>query len=185
MPLNYNYTPQRMTQLFSRSLFIKYSKTERRPNPHRSQGYIGLDGNFVADDDDDNFAFDIEDDLVDAQLEPEVSLIPIELPDQFGQPDIGQDQLRVIMRERNNGPSFLANANVFQPFKKQFDIRSLKKQLWKEIEEKDEKHMSDVMQEIYSQNDSADFSIASAFICMLHLANEKTLEFKAVEEKDF
>jgi len=45
--------------------------------------------------------------------------------------------------------------------------------------------MSDVMGQIYSAHDSADFSIASAFICMLHLANEKTLEFKSVEEKDF
>ena len=41
---------------------------------------IDLDGNFEAADDDD-FSFDIEDDLLDANLEPEVALDMIELPD--------------------------------------------------------------------------------------------------------
>ena len=45
--------------------------------------------------------------------------------------------------------------------------------------------MSDVMAEIYEEHDATDFSIASAFICMLHLANEKTLQFTQDNEQDF
>lgn len=60
------------------------------------------------------------------------------------------------MRERNQQPGFQLNVNVFQPFQKQFDIRSLKKQLWKQMEQPvDVEHqeqewlMSDIMGDIY------------------------------------
>lgn len=89
LPLNYNYQLERMTQLFSRPLFIKYLHKEKRPRGNqRAQAYIDLDGNCEADDISDIL---IEEDLIDDKLEPEVVLDMVELPDQFGQPDIGRD----------------------------------------------------------------------------------------------
>ena len=47
--------------------------------------------------------------------------------------------------------------------------------------------MSDLMNEMYSSEeiDKNNVSINSAFICILHLANEKNLQFSSIKEKDF
>jgi len=92
LPLNYNYGTERMMQLFSRPLFIKYLKKEKPHRNRRAEAFIGLDGNYEAVEEDDFSAIlSVEEDLVDAQQEPEVALDMLELPDQFGLPDIGQD----------------------------------------------------------------------------------------------
>jgi hypothetical protein len=47
--------------------------------------------------------------------------------------------------------------------------------------------MSELMFQMYSSGeiDKNNVSVNSAFICILHLANEKNLQFSSIKEKDF
>ena len=47
--------------------------------------------------------------------------------------------------------------------------------------------MSELMYHMYASGeiDKNNVSINSAFICILHLANEKDLSFSSIKEKDF
>lgn len=45
--------------------------------------------------------------------------------------------------------------------------------------------MTDVLKELYQGSQNENISINSVFICMLHLANEKSLKFEGQQEKDF
>ena len=46
-------------------------------------------------------------------------------------------------------------------------------------------HMSNVLNMLYKEVDPESVSVASAFICLLHLANEKGLIFESEAEADF
>ena len=56
-----------------------------------------------------------------------------------------------------------------------------------EPEEPEEMTMSSLMDELYFQKrivNSTDVSVQSAFICILHLANEKGLEFQQDKDRE-
>jgi len=74
--------------------------------------------------------------------------------------------------------------------RKQVDVRRLKHQLWDHLEPKltHPHDLSEVMADAYYQSEVIDphqVSIHSAFICLLHLANEKSLALEGTDEYDF
>ena len=78
--------------------------------------------------------------------------------------------------------------NPFE-IRKTVDIKRLKNLLWEELEPALEDgtklQMSTLMDNLYyslHKCDDKDVSVQSAFISMLHLANEKNLSFKAIDE---
>ena len=106
-----------------------------------------------------------------------------------------------------NQPSGSMGLNMFS-LQKKIDVRSLKQNLWAYINPKlrlesraeteaspvrppepEPVQMSEILFEMYNsgQIDQQNVSVNSAFICMLHLANEQSLEFTTEKgnERDF
>lgn len=78
MPLNYNYGFWRMTQLFGRSLFIRYYKQGKQPSEKGE--IIGLDGEVqgAADQEMQSLGGGMEDDGME-----QIGFENEDLPDQF------------------------------------------------------------------------------------------------------
>ena len=76
--------------------------------------------------------------------------------------------------------------------KKTVDVRRLKHQLWENLNPKledpnneEEVTLASLMDELYYEKkiiNPNNVSVHSAFICMLHLANEKELKFETRED---
>jgi hypothetical protein len=93
------------------------------------------------------------------------------------------------------------NLDVFA-IRKNVDVKRLKHQLWEKVEIKLDKKlpqekeicMTGLMEQMYYGNEKANekaicdpthVSVHSAFICMLHLANEKGISFQPGTDENF
>lgn len=190
LPLNLNIDLRRLTQLFGRSLYIKYfiknadlnlDRRRSKESPiHRGddEGYGGDHGFDEAEGDQqqvvgfedahlvDGFAANLASHLNEHNM---VTQRKIDLFKKFEQPMNKADEIKLDLLK----------------IQKKIDVKRLKHQLWTVINpnidqvenqvDHRELKMSDVLGSLYynQEIDSENVSVHSAFICLLHIANEK------------
>eukprot|EP00347_Sterkiella_histriomuscorum_P017739 403348180 len=234
VPLNLNIGFQRLTQLFGRSLYIKYflKNIDQSKQPQKHQNLDMPDNEnsdeFQFDDmgmGNDQGEFDNDNNQI-----VELGFEDGQLADGFAANlNLGFDQRpKSMIHDMNNDLPINRfgkqdrdeiKVDLFR-IQKKIDVKKLKAKLWNYIDpavqqinafkihnaknenpfykkqntqenDIDEQYveglkLSDVMNDLYgnSQIDEENVSVHSAFICLLHIANEKGLMLEPVEEND-
>ncbi|KAH8054790.1 condensin complex subunit 2 [Aureococcus anophagefferens] len=89
------------------------------------------------------------------------------------------------------GPELLACGRVvdkinisFATRAKKVDVRQLKTQMWRQVEEEPETDFASLVADVAGKQKQADVTMPFYFICLLHLCNEKTLKLETPDGAD-
>lgn len=178
LPSDHQYQPEQLLSLFLRpkKRVNRFKSTMKLSSTEGEQAYNysnSADGNYIVPqdfDEDDHGGFDDHDD------------------DDMGGMGEGGTGFELVAE-----PTKVAKIDVhFERVAKKLDVKALKQSMWGRIEEQEEdkavdapKLFTEVLKDIpkiVPEEMTSTVSVPYCFICLLHLANEKTLELNDVQD---